>query len=119
MITLICGLPRAGKTTYSKKFNDVIHLDTCGGYVGVLHKLYRKTGDIIIEGVYRRKSDRITLIRSYKTDYYKCIWLDTPDEVRKSRKGWDKYCDIPPFEAPTIDEGWDEIIILRGEKNGC
>ena len=35
MLTLICGLPRAGKTTYSKQFeNDgrykVIHLDTCG-----------------------------------------------------------------------------------------
>ena len=26
-ITLICGLPNAGKTTYSRQFENVIHLD--------------------------------------------------------------------------------------------
>ncbi len=115
MITLICGLPRAGKTTYSQKFDDVIHLDTSGAYRGVLRIVRRKSGDVVVEGVYRHRIERMSLIRAYKTDKYKCIWLDTPDEIRQSRIGWDKYCDIPPFEPPTLSEGWDEIITIRGD----
>ena len=114
MLTLICGLPRAGKTTYSKQFDDVIHLDTSGAYQGVLRKVKRLKGDIIIEGVYRLEKERTRLLQAYETDGYKCIWLDTPDEVRRSRDGWDKWCD-KPFEPPTLSEGWDEIIIIRGE----
>lgn len=114
MLTLICGLPRAGKTTYSEQFDDVIHLDTSGAYQGVLKKLKRSKGDVIIDGVYRLKQDRTRLIQAYETDLYKCIWLNTPDEIRRSRHGWDKYCD-KPFEPPTLSEGWDEIIIIRGD----
>lgn len=113
MLTLICGQPRAGKTTYSERFNDVIHLDTSGAYRGVLRKVKRLNGDVVVEGVYRHQSERIHLIQVYDTDRYKCIWLNTPDEVRQSRKGWDKWCD-KPFETPTLSEGWDEIIIIRG-----
>ena len=112
MLTLICGLPRAGKTTYSERFDDVIHLDTSGAYQGVLRRLRHQTGDVIVEGVYRYQNERKRLIETYKTDTYKCIWLNTPDEVRRSRPGWDKYCD-KPFESPTYDEGWDEIIIIK------
>ena len=114
MLTLICGLPRAGKTTYSKRYDDVIHLDTSGAYRGVIRKVKRRTGDVIVEGVYRLERERVSLIRAYETNRYKCIWLDTPDEVRRLRKGWDKYCD-KTFEPPTYSEGWDEIIIIRGD----
>ena len=116
MLTLICGLPRAGKTTYAERFDNVIHLDTSGGYAGVLHRLKMVKGEVIVEGVYRRTMDRERLIQGYPTDRYKCIWLNTPDEIRRSRKGWDRYCD-QPFEPPTYSEGWDEIIII-GETNG-
>jgi hypothetical protein len=116
MLTLICGLPRAGKTTYSQQFKDVIHLDTSGAYKGVLHKVKYLSGDIIVEGVYRLKYERNKLINTYNTDKYKCIWLNTPDKIRRSRDGWDKWCD-KPFEPPTLEEGWDEIIIISGEND--
>lgn len=112
MLTLICGLPRAGKTTYSERFDDVIHLDTSGAYQGVNRRLKHRTGDVVVEGVYQLQRERKRLIEAYKTDTYKCIWLNTPDEVRRSRPGWDKYCD-KPFEPPTYSEGWDEIIVIK------
>lgn len=112
MLTLICGLPRAGKTTYSEQFENVIHLDTSGAYHGVINRLKRKSGDIVVEGVYRLSQERKRLIQAYNGKGFKCIWLNTPDEVRQSRHGWDKWCDRP-FEPPTYDEGWDEIIIIE------
>lgn len=115
MLTLICGKPRAGKTTYSERFENVIHLDTSGAYRGVIHHIKQTSGDVVVEGVYRTKEQRGTLIKAYNGDECRCIFLDTSDEIRRSRKGWDKYCDIHPFEPPTLDEGWDEIIIIRGE----
>ena len=118
MLTLICGLPRAGKTTYSERFDDVIHLDTSGAYKGVIHRLKYKDGDIIVEGVYHTQRQRKDLIQAYKGQGFKCIWLDTPQEVRRYRHGWDKHCDFP-FEPPTLEEGWDEIIIIRGNNEQC
>lgn len=118
MLTLICGLPRAGKTTYSIRYENVIHLDTSGAYHGVIHKVKRLTGDIVVEGVYRSKCEREALIKAYKGKGYVCIWLDTPLEVRMTRFGWDKWCDAKPFEPPTYDEGWDEIIVIKGDNDG-
>ena len=112
MLTLICGQPRAGKTTYSARYADVIRLDTSGAYHGVLRRLKHRTGDVVIEGVYRLERERKALIEAYDADVYKCIWLDTPDEVRRSRQGWDKWCD-KPFEPPTYSEGWDIIEVIR------
>ena len=120
MFILICGLPRAGKTTYSQEYIDkypIIHLDNCGAnpYDGVERRIKRMVDDIVVEGVYNRKSERIRILSHRKDDENKiCIWLDTPQEVRQTRKGWRKDCDFP-FEPPTFDEGWDEIIIIRGE----
>ena len=117
MLTLICGLPRAGKTTYSERFENVIHLDTSGAYQGVLRKIKRLNGNVVVEGVYRTQEQRKTLIQAYNAECCRCIFLDTPNEIRRSRKGWDKYCDIQPFEPPTFEEGWDEIIIIKGDNN--
>lgn len=114
-LTLICGLPRAGKTTYSQKYENVIHLDSSGAYLGVEKRVNHKYGDIIVEGVYAKRGQRERLIAACNADNFKCIWLNTPDKIRHSRKGWDKYCDYP-FDPPTFDEGWDEIIIIRGDK---
>ena len=116
MITLICGLPRAGKTTYSKQFDDVIHLDTCGAYSGVEHRVKHISGDIVVDGVKKKKERRIRLLKAYPGDGSRCIWMDTPQEVRSSRHGWDKVCDFP-FDEPSFDEGWDEIIRIRGDND--
>lgn len=112
MLTLICGQPRAGKTTYSQQFDDVIHLDTSGAYRGVFHIVRERSGDVIVEGVYHSSSHRKLLLQAYKGEGSRCIWLDTPLEVRRKRKGWDTHCDVS-FEPPTYSEGWDEIIIIR------
>ena len=114
MLTLICGLPRAGKTTYAEQFDGVIHLDKCGAYRGVIHNVQPHHGDVVVDGVYDKRFYRECLIKAYQGNGTRCIWLDTPQEVRRTRKGWNKGCDYP-FEPPTLDEGWDEIIIIRGE----
>ena len=116
MLTLICGLPRAGKTTYAERFDDVIHLDSCGVYRGVIHQMWTKKGDVVVDGVYHQRHQRECLIRAYQGNGTRCIWLNTPQEVRRTRKGWSKRCDYP-FEPPTYDEGWDEIIIIRGNND--
>ena len=102
MITLICGLPRAGKTTYSERYDNVIHLDTSGAYHGVIQRIKHRDNDIIVEGVYSKITERKALLQAYKGIGSKCIWLNTPDEIRRLRPGWDKWCD-KPFEPPTLE----------------
>ena len=115
MFVLICGLPRAGKTTYSKKFENVIHLDELRFMKSVQFRLRENgTGDVAVDGVYHKANDRISLLNEYKGLQKVCIWLDTPVEMKQSRRGYDSRCEYP-FEPPTLEEGWDEIIIIRGE----
>ena len=120
MIILICGLPRAGKTTYSKRYEKdcrVLHLDDYGGNNSGHMRCNSKADtfeDVVIEGVYNRADWRKSLIRPHYNTYKKCIWLDTPIEIKRTRHGYCSHCEYE-FEPPTLDEGWDEIIIIRGE----
>ena len=121
MIILICGLPRAGKTTYSKQYEGkckIYHLDDYGGPVNsyvYLNKKINPNEDILIEGVYNRTEQRKNLILPYKNDNKICIWLDTSTEVKRTRHGYGKHCEYS-FEPPTYDEGWDEIYIIKDNK---
>ena len=120
MISLICGRSRSGKTTYSKQYDNVLHLDAFGimprNYGRLLKAVEKADGDIVIDGIYDTAKLRAKLLKAYKGgDKKTCIWLDTPLDVIESR-----FAIIPskhpyPFEPPTLDEGWDEIIIIRGE----
>lgn len=122
MLTLICGLPNAGKTTYSKNYQNVIHLDD-------MHQLYdfcnrrasRAKGDVCIEGLYLEAEKRRSLLAVCNDKTPKvCIWLDTPiqecikreQEYRKRSlamlRGY-----ATKLEPPSFDEGWDEIIIFN------
>lgn len=126
MFTLICGLPNSGKTTYSNKFDNVIHIDE----IPVINKspiktvieLLNTTDDICVEGVFPIVSDRKKLIDAYKGKNTKCIWLNTPYEecVKRENRGRKevliKNCHSI-FEPPTYEEGWDKIIII-GDNNG-
>lgn len=120
MLTLICGLPRAGKTTYSKKYDGkctVIHLDYYGGGESGHTRCNSKANtndDVVFEGVYHTARWRKSLVQNYRGDKKVCIWLDTPTEIKKTRHGYCDKCEYP-FEPPTLDEGWDEIIIIRGD----
>ena len=116
MLTLICGLPRAGKTTLSKQYScKVLHLDHYGNFGRVRKKLNGEIGDVVVEGTYTHAMQRESLLNAYKGNDSKCIWLDTPLEVRQAREGFRPNMAEMHFYPPTLDEGWDEIIIIRGE----
>lgn len=116
MLTLICGRSRSGKTTYSDGFKDtcyILHSDFLMTW-GVVKKLKETDKkDIVVEGIYALAFSRAGLLRAYKGDDKKtCIWLDTSQEVRETRKGYHKASNIK-FDPPTLAEGWDEIRIIK------
>ena len=114
MFILLCGLPRAGKTTYSKKYDSsyqIVHTDMCGMHQTKIYVAQTK-GDIVVDGVYKGAKERADLCRTYSGNYKKCIWLNTSKKVRMKRANYSRHCDYP-FEPPTYDEGWDEIIIIE------
>lgn len=115
MITLICGMPRAGKTTYAEKYENVLHSDLLGDK-GVLDVVSEITENAVVEGLYFCADDRIRLLNAYCGEGKKCIWIDTPLEVRKTRPMWNPYTEMV-FDPPTLEEGWDEIVIIRGEND--
>lgn len=106
----------AGKTTYSKRFEKVLHLDDfwpkC--YDRILNRV-AELDDVVIDGIYNTAEQRGTLIAHYKGESPKtCIWIDTPEEIigdRHRRLGF--HAIHRPFEPPTTDEGWDEIIRIE------
>lgn len=115
MIKLVCGKSRAGKTTFSKRYDEVVHLDNCGGVLTCYGKAIDKIKDVenvILEGVYDTKERRMKLIESRPSNENKtCIWLDTEIEtIRKRHSQNFKYLADNDFEPPTLDEGWSEII---------
>ena len=132
MITLICGRCNAGKTTYSMRFDDVIHLDLVARsgrerYPKILELVSQRTDDVVVDGVYEKTEYRTDLINAYKGNGTRCIWLDTPVEIiaersiprcARSHVKPHGFIAIPRhFDEPTLDEGWDEIIIIRGNEN--
>ncbi len=119
MITLICGHSRAGKTTYSKRYEgscQIIHLDDVHSFSAVISRVRMITEDVVVEGIYYEPRDRIRLLESYRGDGSKCICLDASKEIREKRMGREIKHDFP-FLIPTYDEGWDEIIVIRGQED--
>lgn len=124
---LICGLPNAGKTTYSSRFANVIHFDEVKGgrhRNDIVIDKVKKRQNIVVEGVYDKAEDRKKLVEASQ-EKNTCIWLDVSvDECieregryRKRGKHLIIWC-AESFEPPTLDEGWDEIIVIREEDNG-
>ena len=124
MITLICGLPNAGKTTYSQRYDNVIHFDDCPLPRNEIFesKVAQSQGDVYAEGICNSKKSRGMFLKAiaHRTDKKVCIWIDTPLKVCLEREK--AYRKRPlsmveqhakRFEPPTLDEGWDEIIIVK------
>ena len=122
MLILVCGLPRAGKTTLTttqKLKCSVVHLDTCGfsgdPYNDVITYITHSEGDIVVEGVYNRREKRQELISAYGDGEKICVWLDTPVEMKRNRVAWSPSCEFS-FEPPTTEEGWDKVYrVTNGE----
>lgn len=125
MITLICGIPNAGKTTYSEQFENVFHLDDYIGrgnrYVECAREAAKIDGDVCVEGIYNTKHDREILLNICSNQDKKvCIWLDTDVNVCCNREKAYRQRGISlvrshksKFEPPTYMEGWDEIIRIK------
>lgn len=120
---LICGIPNAGKTTFSAQFENVLHFDEVKGRDrrDKVVKAVSEDNSIVVEGVYPTAKERRRLPAASKERNI-CIWLDVPVEecVRREIEGRNRSEHMviwasEKFEPPTFDEGWDEIIIRRGE----
>lgn len=111
MMVLICGLPNSGKTTYSKRFENVMHFDDyLGGRYEEGYRLASRMDDVCVEGLFQRRETRMRLIEACDHDYNLCIFLDTPAEICVNRKDFKGHTYMEP---PTYDEGWDEIEVIR------
>lgn len=122
MLTLICGVPNAGKTTYSQRYSNVIHLDDIRSrdksVTKVIEDMVSEQEDVCVEGTYLAARQRRGLPAAYKGGRKVCIWLDTPLDVciarenRGRRNGLHIMC-AQAIQPPTLDEGWDEIIVVK------
>lgn len=124
MLTLITGLPNAGKTTYSLRFPDVIHLDDFpqvgdGGKYDRRNRQAASRETAVVEGVYNTRKLREQLLKVCAGhDKKVCVWIDTPADVCKQRENRGRPAAIVDVQAamlepPAMDEGWDEIIIVE------
>lgn len=121
MLTLICGLPNAGKTTYSLQFDKPLHLDEIGSADNVIDKMKQIDGDVVVEGFFGKSADRRKIRSAYSGEAV-CIFIDISVEESIRRENRNRHPNIlrnasNKFEPPTLDEGWDEIRIMRGGEN--
>lgn len=118
---VIIGLPNAGKTTYSKRYNDVLHYDNISHLSKAeRNEVYMSTKAECIEGIYNTRESRVNLLSHTKRERNICIWIDTPVDIclereRNNRKRPDAIVlhHARTFEPPALDEGWNEIITIR------
>ena len=119
---LICGIPNAGKTTYSSRFDNVIHFDGLRGTMKQMFssvvEMVSRNPDICVDGVYANACERKRLVAAASRSKNTCVWLDTPVDVCVSRENRNRPEELPAwtrqtFEPPTYEEGWDEIIVLK------
>lgn len=120
MLTLITGLPNAGKTTYSARYSEVLHLDDYRSVGACCRAAGEITGDVVVEGALGKAASRKQLIEACTTQSPKiCIWLDTPYEECLRRENRNRPLAIVQvhhqgFQPPSLEEGWDEIIHIGG-----
>lgn len=121
-IYLVCGLPNAGKTTYSRRFNNVIHGDDLMRLTREERKeIFKATAAECIEGVFNKADLRRDVLDSVRHDRRVCVWIDTPTETCIAREDRGRFYVVEQhaamFEPPTMDEGWDEIIVIGEKEN--
>lgn len=119
---LICGLPNAGKTTYSTLFETVLHYDDISRLSKAeRNRIYQQTDVECIEGIYNTRQSRENILENTNQGRNICIWIDTAEDECTRRENRGRPSTIVEhhakiFEPPTLEEGWDEIIIVRNGK---
>ena len=89
MLVLICGIPNSGKTTYSLKYDNVIHLDELSEdkFKNCYIQAIKVKDNVYIEGYFYRKKQRIKLINACCFQFPKiCIWLNISLEKSINRE---------------------------------
>lgn len=125
---IICGLPNAGKTSYSTQYDNSIHYDelklTTRQRYEQICEIARTDSNAVVEGVFGERKRRTEIVEACHSNGGKaiCVWIDTPVEVclerernYRNRPDWLVLAHAKAFEPPTLDEGWDEILIVRKE----
>ena len=124
MLILICGRSRAGKTTYSQQFDNVLHCDNVRAKYGEkypkIYEIVSAEKDIVVDGLFETAEKRMGLLQAYNGDSpKKCIWIDTDLETialrtTGGRSNNPRHARPHDFEPPTYAEGWDEIEVIQG-----
>lgn len=115
---LITGLPNAGKTTFSARFENAYHGDDLRRQGINLWDIIKEDG-VVLEGIYNRADLRQKMLRTASRPCV-CYWLDitVQEAIRREtrgRKPWFFEMHNNDFQPPTMDEGWDEIIRITAE----
>lgn len=119
MFTMICGLPNAGKTTFSKRFANALHQDDIGTLNRVIDAIKQTNGDVVAEGYFGRSEERERVLAT-QSGWKRCIFIDVTTDESIQREDRNRHPQILRnasmfFEPPTYSEGWDEIIIIRSD----
>ena len=115
-MTLITGLPNAGKTTFSAQFEKVYHGDDLRKQGLNLWDIIKEDG-VVLEGIYNYADLRKKMLLTASRPCI-CYWLDISLEEairreKRGRKPWFFDMHARRFEPPTMDEGWDDIIVIK------
>lgn len=84
-----------------------------------VNALVSTQNDVVVEGIYSQKAQRVQLLESYKGKERRCLWLNTPRETvveRMKKDGIPISVNHFNFEPPEFNEGWTEITIIEGTK---
>lgn len=114
MLTLVCGIPNAGKTS---RHPNALHQDEIGTIDRVCAVVSELGGDVTIEG-YFGTHDARRRVRDAYDGPSRCVFIDITVEESIRREDRNRHEAILRnaarfFEPPTYDEGWDEIEVIR------
>lgn len=114
----IIGLPNAGKTTYSTRYDNVLHTDALKPKARWSDIEKAMDDSLVVDGVFFSRRTREKLLALADGCKKTCIWLDTPVDVCINRENRGRHHSLVEvlhmrFEPPTLDEGWDEIIRIK------
>lgn len=114
VLTLVCGLPNAGKTT---GYPDALHQDEIGTTENVCAAISRIDGDATIEGYFPTAECRRKVRDAYRGSA-RCVFIDISVDESIRREDRNRHESTLRnaarfFEPPTYAEGWDEIEVIR------
>lgn len=127
-LIVLCGLPNAGKTTYSKNYDNVIHIDDIRftEYDQLMVELSERINNafnandtVVLDGICCSNSMRKRILSLFDDSIYKkCIFIDISEEDMlkredRNRHKFELFAISHFFQKPTLDEGWDEIVTIN------